>query len=229
MQRPGNYIYWTGGSVSTVNEWLYIYDELSHRNEAFPVDHTKLVWGLTTDVPPPSTPTPPQLTQHETPVEYLPGYTFTRTIEGWSMDVPKTEDLPGQPGSGIAGPLTGTTNQHDFRSLNLKRKFKAGTMLFRTMMVSTGISFRSYRFPVPIPPGETESPVLPPKYDLSGLPTLTLKLVYEFREEGWDKFRRVNLDAKSVGWYYIRWNRDNYADKYDPFPKTDHRIFLGEV
>lgn len=210
-QRPGIYYYHAGFGV---DEWLYIYDEISHRNEAFPLDHNKFIWGDSTN--PATVPTDKlTLTPYEAPVEYLPGYTFTRTIEGWCMDVPKSDLL--------TGPIPGTTNLHDCASINLKRKFKAGTLLYRTAIITTGISFRSYRFPVP-------GGVLPPKYDLSGLPTMTLKLIYEYREDGWDKFRRVKVTSSGieVGWYYILANGGTYP-KYDPFPRTDHRIFLGAV
>lgn len=62
----------------------------------------------------------------------------------------------------------------------------------------------------------------------SGNVSTTLKLIYEYKEVGWNKFWRNDTTGNTTGYYYIRQNAPPY-NRVDPFPEVSHIKYLGYV
>lgn len=213
------YVPRVGSYIEDFNsQHVYWEDKLEHVNETRPFSNLAFVWGLTTTTAPTEGQAKP-LTHQEVPVLFQPGYTLTHTIEGWCRDIPETlrneadtEDIE----------VIGTVNKEAYESLNLRKTFPAKTLMLRNIIAETAFSFRSYWYP-------GSSSTLP-NYDLSGYPTTTLRLIYQYKKEGWQRFYRVPVGdgALPEGYYYIRRN-DKVAGypPYVPFPVADHNTFLG--
>lgn len=183
---------------------VYIEDILEPRNESKPLNPRHFIWGETTDVVPQNKDR--QLSPSEAPVKYEPGDTLTHTIEGWVFD---TTNLNG---------FVGTCNQNAYYSESLKRTFAAGTLLLKNIQLNKGFIFVSYRAPFV---------VSLPLIDYSGLAGPIVKFIYEYKEEGWDKFYRYDSNSNdyATGYYYIRYAQPPH-DKFEPFPLADHDDWL---
>lgn len=201
IARPGKYV------IDWYQQPVYWYDEIKPRLETLPRDHRMFVWGLTTDVTPTDAQVSP-MTSSEVPVDFIPGETFIRNIEGFAQ----TMDL---------STYIGTVTNAEHSSYQLGRKFPAGTLLCRNIEITPGYSFRSFRSFTGSPPGPTG-------FDPSGRNTYQLKVIYEFRKEGWEKWRRFDYGAGVLDWYYVRYNKATYP-KATPFPLTDHNLLLTSV
>lgn len=62
----------------------------------------------------------------------------------------------------------------------------------------------------------------------SGNVSTTLKLIYEYKEIGWNKFYRNDVIGGVTGYYFIRQNTSPY-NRVDPFPVVSHDKYLGYV
>jgi len=211
LPRVGDYI------IDHNSQHVYYEDKLEHVNETRPLSNLAFCWGLTTE----TAPTQAQakvLTHQEVPVLFEPGFTLTHTIEGWCRDIPETLRNEADDADITA---IGTVNQHEYESLNLHRKFPAKTLLLRAIIAESAFSFRSYWYP--------GAPSTTPNRDLGGKPTVTLRLIYQYKKDGWQRFYRVPIGdgAAPPGLYYIRRN-DQVAGypPYTPFPVANHKTFL---
>ncbi len=103
--------------------------------------------------------------------------------------------------------LIGTVHSEPYFSPVTGKTYAADTLMLRNYGATRGFSFRSYR---------------------DGQPTVTLKLYYEFKGTGWNRFWRIDLKNKTEDYYYIRQNVDPY-NRVDPFPAADHTKYLGWI
>lgn len=135
------------------------------------------------------------LNPDQTPSKYEPGEQLTHIIEGFDDSIQ------------LVGAHIGTCNAEDYTSAPLNgRVFEAGTLLLRNLYVTKSMTFRSYRLD-------------------SGLPTYTIKCIYEYKSIGWQRFYRIDPIGNANGYYYIRYNTTPYG-LYQAFPIVTHQNFL---
>lgn len=196
------------GIYTTVegNYTAYVDDIIEPRNESHPLDPNKFIWGNTSDTVPNNTKR--TLAASEAPVKQEGGETLTHTVEGWPA---VTSDLD---------QALFTCNNAVYTSLVLKRIFDIGTLLLKSIQVTKGFTFASYRAPL-------SGPVDPGIIDYSGIAAPILKFIYEYKKTGWQRFYRYDADQTSfpAGYYYIRYANSPYP-KFEPFPLTDHTDWL---
>lgn len=187
---------------------VYIEDRVQPRYESIPEHHRNLIWGDTTDVVPTDK---KMLHPDEVPSRGNPGLTLIHTIEGYDRSISELDALVGT-----------VTNADYTPTTKGRKKFPSGTLFLRTYEVEDRYTFRSYRIKKDPPPPT-------PGFDVYGLSTPVLKLVYEYKKEGWEKFWRNNSSptVNASGYYYIRYSQPPYA-KYVRFQPADHSAFLFE-
>lgn len=103
--------------------------------------------------------------------------------------------------------LIGTVAQAQYTSPVTGEIYAAETLLLNDYAAINHFNFKSYR---------------------TGTVSTTLKLFYEFKDVGWNRFWRNDLVNKTTGYYYIRQNVDPW-DRVDPFPLADHDKYLNWV
>lgn len=96
----------------------------------------------------------------------------------------------------------GTTNSAAYTSPILGKTFAAGTLLLRNATIVPSYTHVSYKL---------------------GVKTYTVKLFYEWKANGWQKFWRNY--GPSPDYYYIRHNTSPYA-VYNPFPMQSHSTWM---
>lgn len=103
--------------------------------------------------------------------------------------------------------LIGTVHDAAYTSPVSGVTYAADTLLLRSFTSVRGWSFISYR---------------------SLVPTTTLKLIYEFKDVGWNRFWRINLRTTpaSEDYYYILANQQTFK-RIDPFPSVSHLKYLS--
>lgn len=200
--RTGMYVIDDGGND------VYWEDTIEPSAEYRPENHLNFIWGNTTNTVPNDKDR--TLSPDGVPSKFEPAETLTHTVEGWPF---VTEGLE---------LFIGTVNFDFYQSPILDRTFNSGTLLLKSIQISKGISFISYREPF-------GSPVFPLR-EMSGKMTPTLKFIYQYKKNGWDRFWRADSDTANYpsGYYYIR-HRDPPHAKYDPFPPADHSKWLNRV
>ena len=175
---------------------IYTDDVITVHNESHPLNHKMFIWGLQqTGLP---TDITRQLAPDETPVRYSTVESFVHTIEGNTRSPDE------------ASVLIATVNDTEYQSIILDRIFAPGTLLLRNMEVFHQYTFISYR---------------PGPGIWSGRPTPNVRLHYEYKERGWDRFYRVDTVNNVEGYYYIRYAMSP-NDIYTPFPPRDHTKWL---
>ena len=193
------------------NQDVYWEDQIEPRIESRAINHRQLVWGATDAQTIPTKKI--QLMSDEAPPKYESGETLIHIIEGWTDTTVK----PNNPTLPLMNYLTshiGTVALSAYTSIPLGRTFEAKTLLLRNVSITRSFSFRSYRLP---PGGSTTH--------YSGKPTNTIRMIYEYKKEGWDKFWRIDLENDTEGFYYIRRNKEPYGI-VRPFPEINHDVFL---
>jgi hypothetical protein len=179
----------------------YIDDVMGPRIESIPLDHRQIVWGGTANNV--IIPISQQLliSPDVTPSTYIPGEQLEHTIEGWTFTTTTMSSL------------IGTVNNAAYTSVPLyNRTFPIGTLLLRNIQITKGMSFNSYKLaPYPWP----------------GITTLQVKMIYEYKAQGWDKFYRLGTvsGVNVTGYYYMRHKSQPY-DLVVPFPLADHTPYL---
>lgn len=101
--------------------------------------------------------------------------------------------------------LIGTVHNAIYLSPTDLVSYAANTLLLKHYIEIEHFNFISYR---------------------TGGTSFTLKLIYEYREVGWNKIWRNNPLGANTGYYYIRQNAPPYA-RVDPFPAVSHNKYLG--
>lgn len=200
---------------------VYWEDTLEPRLESIPMNAKDLIWGKLEDETVPTDKIP--LHPDEAPSKYEPGATLIHLIEGWGFP---TDDI---------GFYLGTTNDEAYYSYNLNRLFPAKTLMLRNWNEIQQMSFRSWRTPMVPPPSppNNDDPTTgvsddgAPK-DRSGWPTSTLRLIYEYKKEGWEKFWRNDVKDNVSGWYYIKRNGDPWST-VKPYLPFGHNPFLKKT
>jgi len=207
MARKGLYF------LNNNDEEIYVEDEIQHRVETQPMNHLLLKWGKNSSSAVTLTEgaAAPSLTFNEAPVKFGIGETIVKTIEGWCCDL-----------SNVA--VEGTVNDSALHSFILDRDFPALTLKLRSITATPLFSFRSYRDENPSGPPPTPTPPLPKRYERSGRTTLTLRLQYEYREDGWERFWRNTPKAAEAGYYHMIDSEPPYANVI-PFPAVDHKAY----
>lgn len=103
--------------------------------------------------------------------------------------------------------LVGTVHNASYVSPVSGDVYAAGTLLLKNYANSQGYYFTSYRH---------------------GASSAQLKLFYEFRGVGWQRFWRNDIINNTQGYYYILRNANPW-DAMEPFPQTSHNKYLGWV
>lgn len=192
--------------VDASGQHVYWDDVIESRFETLPQTPKNFIWGNTTGT------TPSTITNNllpgEVPPKFEPGETLIHTIEGWSGSTFNIDNFLGTVVT-LPGPIP-------YFSLPLRKSFADKTLMLRAYSIQKSFSFRSYREPVVAATGF---------FDFNGRATQTLKLIYEFKKNGWEKFWRTDYTSQINDYYYIMWASDP-SKKYIPFPVRDHSIFL---
>lgn len=186
-----------------INQPVYIMDEEEPRIEALPINPNLFIWGNTAGTVP--TDKTKVLTGQEAPSKFDVGQTLVHTIEGWcgKFDI---EDY------------VATVHSQAYTSPITNKTYAAGTLMLRNYAIPRSFSFRSFRQELdPIPTTSF--------YDPAFTATANLKLIYEYRSLGWERFFRNDLAGQAPGYYYIHWRETPYG-KYVPFPAVNHNIFF---
>lgn len=195
------YIARAGIYVEDMNsEDVYWDDEIKPRFESRPADNMMLMWGGTDEQSIPQNKVP--LNPDAAPPIFQGGETLTHTIEGWTLETATLQDV------------IGTCNDELYVSVPLhNREYSAGTLMLRNYEIIHSFSFRSYR-------------IFSAQEPFSGKPTITLKLYYEYRKDGWQKFWRVNPDLQQAVYEFIRYIKSPH-DIFNPFPVVSHAKWLS--
>ena len=162
------------------------------------MEHLKLRWD--TDAPFFDVNDLDSLHPDETPVRFERGETLTHIIEGWTLE---TDTLTAAIGTVASSAYTTVP------SYPVPKTYAAETLLLKNVIITPAMTFRSYR---------TDT--------VMGLPTYILKLVYEYKSQGWQKFYRNDSITNQSGYYGIRYNSPPYG-LINPFPVSDHSKWLA--
>lgn len=180
---------------------VYWDDVLEPRTELIPIEPKMFIWGGDDENVIPADEQNPR--QDELPNRIEPGQTLYHTIEGWPRDFITGIDS-----------YIGTTHNADYTSPILKRTFLAETLMLRSYTIQQGFSFTSYRQPT----GGAEDP--------SGKATQTLKLVYEYKPDGWNLFLRYDPMQNTRTKQFLRYAGGS-KDVAEIIPSITHNVFLG--
>jgi len=128
----------------------------------------------------------------ELPNVSIPGQTLIHTIEGVVEGYVQNVNLD---------TLIGTVTDVPYVSHVLSRTFNTGTLLLRSYTINKTFSFRSFR-----------QSIGGGVFDPSGKPTYQIKMVYEFKEKGWNRFLRWNKTNTNRDYYYLKYSYSPYED-----------------
>lgn len=177
---------------------VYWDDVLEPRIESKPIYHKSVIWG-TTD--PAGIPVEGQrniLHPDEAPQKYEPGEQLTHIIEGWTLA--RALDVQ------LLTSHIGTCNDRAYTSIPLGRTFDVGTLLLRNVITTKAMTFKSYR-------------------SGGGTASFILKIIYEYKAVGWERFYRIDPISNSSDYYYIRYNTAPW-NRFQAFPIVTHDNWL---
>lgn len=195
MPRVGRYL-----SHTTLTSTSYVEDSIEPRYESRRMTDSQLIWGgvSKTYIPPASEQVP--VVGEEVPMKPIPGFTLTHLIEAC-------------PFAAISLiPLLGTTNNAAYTSAQFG-VFDEKTLMLRAMQIVEGYSFVSYR---------AYNPISEP---LAERPTMQVRAIYEWKEQGWNRFWRTYGEQQGGGYYYVRYAYDPF-DLATPVEPADHSPLL---
>lgn len=206
---PRNGVYWklTSNDPSSggpINQPVYLDDVEEPRIETLPTSSLNFIWGDSTGTPPADK--SKALLPGEAPVDFHVGQTLTHSLEGWSGKI----DI---------GQYLGSVHSQSYTSPITQKTYAAGTLMLRNYSIVKSHTFRSYRMlSDPVPTASF--------YDFGQDVSQTLKLIYEYKNVGWQRFRHFDLGTSGVSYDYMHHAKPPY-NVHIPFPPINHNIFFS--